>query len=89
MKRVTYGIVVLTRQPPRAKGGHASSPPSPELTSRPIDTARPFGREVRSAPGMTETSLVPLSVEAAGMELGQLFQTLCIAAVRRSSFIDK
>lgn len=45
--------------------------------------------EANVAPGMTETSLVPLSVDAAGMELGQLFEALCIAAVHRSSFIDK
>ena len=32
--------------------------------------------EVNVAPGMTETSLVPLSVEAAGLELGAVFASL-------------
>ena len=32
--------------------------------------------EVNVAPGMTETSLVPLSVEAAGLDLGKVFAEL-------------
>lgn len=40
--------------------------------------------EVNVAPGMTETSLVPLSVEAAGLELGSVFASLVDIAVRRS-----
>ena len=39
--------------------------------------------EVNVAPGMTETSLVPLSVEAAGLELGAVFAELVDAAVAR------
>jgi D-alanine-D-alanine ligase len=39
--------------------------------------------EVNVAPGMTETSLVPLSVEAAGLELGALFASLVDVAVAR------
>jgi D-alanine-D-alanine ligase len=39
--------------------------------------------EVNVAPGMTETSLVPLSIEAAGLELGKVFAALCADAVRR------
>jgi D-alanine-D-alanine ligase len=36
--------------------------------------------EVNVAPGMTETSLVPLSVEAAGLDLGKVFAALCARA---------
>lgn len=39
--------------------------------------------EVNVAPGMTETSLVPLSVEAAGLDLGKVFAELCARATRR------
>jgi len=39
--------------------------------------------EVNVAPGMTETSLVPLSVESAGLDLGRLFAELVEAAVSR------
>jgi D-alanine-D-alanine ligase len=39
--------------------------------------------EVNVAPGMTETSLVPLSVEAAGLELGAVFASLVEVAVAR------
>ena len=38
--------------------------------------------EVNVAPGMTETSLVPLSVEAAGLDLGKVFAELSAAAAR-------
>ncbi len=39
--------------------------------------------EVNVAPGMTETSLVPLSVEAAGLDLGEVLATLVRAASAR------
>jgi len=39
--------------------------------------------EVNVAPGMTETSLVPLSVAAAGLELGDVFSRLVRQAVQR------
>jgi len=39
--------------------------------------------EVNVAPGMTETSLVPLSVQAAGLDLGRLCADLVRAAVDR------
>lgn len=39
--------------------------------------------EVNVAPGMTETSLVPLSVEAAGLDLGKVFGSLCVRAENR------
>ena len=39
--------------------------------------------EVNVAPGMTETSTVPLAVEAAGLELGPLVADLVRAAARR------
>ncbi len=39
--------------------------------------------EVNVAPGMTETSLVPLSVQAAGLDLGRVFADLAGRAVAR------
>lgn len=41
--------------------------------------------EVNVAPGLTETSTVPLSVQAAGLDLGELMATLVRQAVARSS----
>ncbi len=41
--------------------------------------------EVNVAPGLTETSTVPLSVQAAGLELGALMASLVGAAVARST----
>lgn len=41
--------------------------------------------EVNVAPGLTETSTVPLSVQAAGLDLGELVETLVRAAVARST----
>jgi D-alanine-D-alanine ligase len=41
--------------------------------------------EVNVAPGMTETSLVPLAVEAAGLDLGKVFVDLCLTAEGRSA----
>jgi D-alanine-D-alanine ligase len=39
--------------------------------------------EVNVAPGMTETSLVPLSIEAAGLDVGKVFAELSAAATAR------
>jgi D-alanine-D-alanine ligase len=39
--------------------------------------------EVNVAPGMTETSLLPMAVEAAGLDLGDLCATLLTQAARR------
>jgi D-alanine-D-alanine ligase len=39
--------------------------------------------EVNVSPGMTETSLLPLAVEAAGLSLGELLRTLLEAAAAR------
>ena len=41
--------------------------------------------EVNVAPGMTETSLVPLSVEAAGLDLGQLMAGLAAEATSHAA----
>jgi D-alanine-D-alanine ligase len=41
--------------------------------------------EVNVAPGFTETSLVPLSVEAAGLDLGEVLATLVRAASARDA----
>jgi D-alanine-D-alanine ligase len=44
---------------------------------------RPWFLEVNVAPGMTETSLVPLSVEAAGLDLGKMCGRLVELAIAR------
>ncbi len=41
--------------------------------------------EVNVAPGLTETSTVPLSVQAAGLDLGELVESLVRSAVTRST----
>jgi D-alanine-D-alanine ligase len=41
--------------------------------------------EVNVAPGFTETSLVPLSVEAAGLDLGDVLASLVRAASARDA----
>jgi D-alanine-D-alanine ligase len=40
--------------------------------------------EVNIAPGMTETSLVPQAIEAAGLNVGGVFSDLVTQAVTRS-----
>jgi D-alanine-D-alanine ligase len=47
------------------------------------DEGRVWFLEVNVAPGMTETSLVPLAIEADGLELGGLCADLVAAAVAR------
>jgi D-alanine-D-alanine ligase len=43
--------------------------------------------EVNVAPGLTETSTVPLSVQAAGLDLGELVESLVrVAVARRNEF---
>jgi D-alanine-D-alanine ligase len=42
--------------------------------------------EVNVSPGITETSLLPLSVRAAGMELGELYSALVERAIARRRF---
>jgi D-alanine-D-alanine ligase len=42
--------------------------------------------EVNVSPGITETSLLPLSVRAAGMKLGELYSALVERAISRSRF---
>lgn len=42
--------------------------------------------EVNLAPGMTETSLLPQSVEAAGLDIGDVYLSLATNALARSSF---
>jgi len=51
------------------------------------DAGRVWFLEVNVAPGMTETSLVPLSVDAAGRELGALFASLAENASKRAAQI--
>ena len=47
------------------------------------DQGRVWFLEVNVAPGMTETSLVPLAIEAEGLDLGELCATLVRSAVAR------
>lgn len=49
-----------------------------------VDSAgEPHVLEVTVAPGMTETSLLPLALQAAGLDLGQVFATLVTRAANR------
>jgi len=49
-----------------------------------VDPAgRPHVLEVNVSPGMTETSLLPLAVQAAGLDFGKLLATLVARAARR------
>jgi len=51
-----------------------------------VDRAgQPHVLEVNVAPGMTETSLLPLAVQAAGLELGTVLGALVSAAARRGA----
>jgi D-alanine-D-alanine ligase len=43
----------------------------------------PYVLEVNGAPGMTETSLLPMAVAAAGLDFGKLLATLVNRAVAR------
>jgi D-alanine-D-alanine ligase len=49
------------------------------------DDGSPQVLGINVSPGMTETSLLPLAVQAAGMDLGQILVQLVERAVRRSS----
>jgi len=42
----------------------------------------PWFLEANVLPGLTETSLVPLAIEAAGLELGAVYSQLAVAAIR-------
>ncbi|MDG4774097.1 D-alanine--D-alanine ligase [Solwaraspora sp. WMMD792] len=44
---------------------------------------RPHVLEVNVSPGMTETSLLPLAVQAGGLDLGELLATLVVRAAAR------
>ncbi len=50
-----------------------------------IDDGEPVFLEVNVAPGMTETSLFPLAVQAGGLDLGQLLVQLVDVARRRGA----
>jgi len=47
------------------------------------DAGRPHVLEVNVSPGMTETSLLPLAVGAAGLDFGELLRTLVARASQR------
>ena len=49
------------------------------------EAGRPWFLEANVAPGMTETSLLPQSVVAAGLDLGVLARDLLHLAVARSA----
>lgn len=46
-------------------------------------SGEPIFLEANVSPGMTETSLVPLAMEAAGLDLGETLGRLVVAAVKR------
>jgi D-alanine-D-alanine ligase len=46
------------------------------------DEGTPWFLEANVLPGLTETSLVPLAIEAAGLELGAVYSQLAMAAIR-------
>ncbi|GII63345.1 D-alanine--D-alanine ligase [Sphaerisporangium krabiense] len=48
-------------------------------------SGQPYFLEVNVAPGMTETSLLPMAAEAAGQDLSQICASLLRAAVRRAA----
>ncbi len=41
--------------------------------------------EANVAPGLTETSLLPMALQAAGLELGPVCRDLLVAAARRAA----
>jgi D-alanine-D-alanine ligase len=47
------------------------------------DSGRPFVLEVNTSPGMTETSLLPMAAEAAGIGFQQLVDRLARSAHSR------
>lgn len=47
------------------------------------ETGRPHVLEVNVSPGMTETSLLPLAVQAAGLDFGTLLGTMVARAAKR------
>ena len=46
-------------------------------------TGEPHVLEVNVSPGMTETSLLPLAVQAGGLDFGALLGTLVVRAANR------
>jgi D-alanine-D-alanine ligase len=46
------------------------------------DEGTPWFLEANVLPGLTETSLVPLAFEAAGLEQGAVYSQLAVAAIR-------
>jgi D-alanine-D-alanine ligase len=45
--------------------------------------SRPWVLEVNTSPGMTETSLLPMAAEAAGLEFHHLVDRLVLSALAR------
>jgi D-alanine-D-alanine ligase len=49
------------------------------------EQGRPHVLEVNVSPGMTETSLLPLAVQAAGLDFGKMLATMVARAAARRS----
>lgn len=49
------------------------------------EAGEPYVLEVTVAPGMTETSLLPMAVQAAALDLGEVFATLVARAAARGT----
>lgn len=48
-----------------------------------LDGGVPNVIDINVSPGMTETSLLPQAIEASGVDLGVLYETICAAALAR------
>ncbi|MBI5838263.1 MAG: D-alanine--D-alanine ligase [Candidatus Eisenbacteria bacterium] len=55
---------------------------APRVDFRLTPDDEPFCLEVNTIPGMTETSLVPMSAKAAGLGFDELVERLCLEALR-------
>jgi D-alanine-D-alanine ligase len=50
-----------------------------------LDGGVPNVIDINVSPGMTETSLLPQAIEASGVDLGELYETICADALARYS----
>ena len=48
-----------------------------------LDGGVPHVIDINVSPGMTETSLLPQAIEASGVDLGELYETICADALAR------
>ena len=70
--------------PPSLSPDRLSSERLRDIEARLARDGRVEVLEVNVSPGLTETSLLPRAIEAAGLDLGEVFGLLVERAVRRS-----